>query len=251
MTEPRYTPDLGLAVDALTKARSVRLDVLDEHGTIITKRIPIASLLDELATSVGSSIDSGGQARGRSSGSVLNLAALDLLDRIRVGVADWCDAWLGAQERPVVGYAHPERQRARRESDVARSLRRLVARGWVGHEPERDQLARLVERWTADARALLDGERDYREVRGIACPDCSQDTAWERNDVGEIVRVWPLLVDLRDRWVRGITCRLCGAYYWRSREDLGRLAEAIGTDVDRVILALTYYETAEAAATAA
>lgn len=251
MTEQRYTPDLAEAVAALTKPRSVRLDTIDEHGTVIGKRVPIASLLDELATSVGSSIDSGGQARGRSSGSVLNLAALDLLDRIRVGAADWCDAWLPASETPVVGYAHPDRQRARRESDVARSLRRLVARGWVGFERERDQLARLVERWTNDARALLDGERDYREVRGIACPDCGQDTAWERNDVGEIVRAWPLLVDLRERWVRGITCRLCGAYWWRSREDLARLAAGIGTDMDRVILALSHYETAEAAVTAA
>lgn len=245
--------DLVVAVSALIDARTFKRDRLTETGTIITEPVKVASVLDELVDSVGSSIDGGGKAPGRSSGSVLNLAALDLLDRIRVGVADWCDAWLPALiddlaiDRPDA----PGPRRRRREDNVARSLRRLVARGWVGSERERDQLARLVERWTADARGILDGERDYREVRGIACPSCGEDTAWERNDCGEIVRAWPLLVDLRDRWVRGITCRLCGAYWWRSREDLALLAAGIGTDMDRVILALSHYETVEHAVSAA
>jgi hypothetical protein len=250
VSEQRYAPDLAGAVDGLIRPRSIKRDRLTEAGTIITERIEIASVLDELSDSVGSSIDGGGKAPGRASGSVLNLAALDLLDRIRVGVADWADAWLGAP-----GESAPERapapRRRRRDDEVARSLRRLVARGWVGHERERDQLARLVERWTADARGLLDGERDYRTVRGVSCPECLASVYWERNDCGEVVRGWPLAVDLRERWVRGITCRLCGAYWWRSREDLAELAWAMGTPVDRVIDALSAYETVERAVSVA
>lgn len=243
--------DLASTTAELLDPRKIRLDRLNDDGTVVTKYVEISSILDELVAAVGSSIDAGGQARGRSTGSVLNLAALDLLDRIRVGTADWCDAWLGAHTTPLVGHAHPERQRTRRDATVERSLRRLVVHGWTGHETQRDQLARLVASWTRDARALLDGEREYRSVRGIACPACDGDTVWERNDVSEIVRGWPLVVDLRDGWVRGITCRLCGAYWWRSTEDLGRLAAALGLDVDRVILALSHYETVEAAGRAA
>jgi hypothetical protein len=251
VNEQRYSPELGAVVEALVRPRTIKRDRLTEAGTIITERIEIASVLDELADSVGSSIDGGGKAPGRASGSVLNLRALDLLDRIRVGVADWGDAWIRAAETPVVGYSHPERRRARREPDVRRTLRRLVARGWVGHERERDQLARLVERWTNEARGLLDGERDYRTVRGVECPECLASVYWERNDCGEVVRGWPLAVDLRERWVRGITCRLCGAYWWRSREDLAGLAWAMGTPVDRVIDALSAYETVERAVSVA
>jgi hypothetical protein len=218
---------------------------------VISEPVTIASLLVELETAVGSSIDGGGKAPGRSTGSVVNLAALDLLDRIRVGVADWADAWLPARTTPVVGYSHPERQRARRESDVSRSLRRLTVRGWVGHEAERDQLGRLVASWTKEARALLDGERDYRQIRGIACPLCGVDTAWDRNDVGEVTRGWPLVVDLRDGWVRGITCRECGAYWWRSREDLVELAAILGLPAETVILALGQYETIQRAVSVA
>lgn len=243
--------ELAEVVAGLLSPRKVRLDRLTQDGTVISERVEVASLLDELGDSVGSSTDPGGQARGRSSGSVLNLAALDLLDRIRVGTADWCDAWLTVPATPVVGYEHPDRQRSRREGDVARGLRRLSVRGWVGNERERDQLARIVEGWARDARALLDGERDYRDVRGIACPACGEDTAWAHDDAGEVVRAWPLLVDLRDGWVRGIQCRLCGRYWWRSKEDLAQLAGGLGLDVERVILALSYYEIAESATRAA
>lgn len=111
--------------------------------------------------------------------------------------------------------------------DTVSDLRRLAAVVVTERsQPAVDRLARAYRRFAARIETTVTGDDeslDLHAVRHSACPACL--AMWVVSDRdGETIREPALVVALQDGHVRHVTCRACGAGWWRG-EDIQDLTD--------------------------
>jgi hypothetical protein len=186
--------DLAAVVAAWCEPRRVR--VLRDDGHAVWATIP--PLVDLLLEAVASN-GAGDQRRTSSGGSPIDLDVLDILDGLRVTIADWRGR-AGLQPRP----------------GLAAGVRQIAAHPWP---PDDGQLlGRVLTALAGRAEEYLTPPdvAPERHVRDTPCPDCGAWTVPVTNSFGEPGTAPALLVVLNRGLVRYVTCQACGREWDRS-----------------------------------
>jgi hypothetical protein len=130
------------------------------------------------------------------------------------------------------------RDTARLRHDLAADLRQLPAL-IIGTRQQAlvDEWTDRYQRWVAQAEAILTGDQenvDLRGIRGHACPSCKEEhvervepsTDPRAIDGVERFHDPALVIAFRDGQVQHITCRACGTGWWRG-DDVDQLSADI------------------------
>lgn len=199
---------LSAAVAAWCDTRRVK--ILRDGGASAKATLP--PLLTQLGEAVGSG--SSWRARRSSGGRCpVNLGALDLLDRLRITLADATGGLARRIEGPRFPGGHlwwPVETEA--------TLRRLPHLPWPAGDG--DRLAARLDRLADEAACQL-APPDipaWRAVRDTPCPRCGYRVLIDLDDEGERVRI-PVLLATFDGagQVAHVTCAACWSGWWRNQ----------------------------------
>lgn len=235
MTGPQrqqlHTRDLWATADRLTKDTRQRLPRHIAGSRAVVDWIDVPCLLTQLHEARASSGSGGGGRASSGSRSPLDLGIETLLAEMSGYIVD---ALRAHDHKPRVQLNH---QAARIRHDLKADLRQLA-------QTITDTLDQDLVNWWTDqyrhwlhrAEEILTGDDeniDMRAVRGHACTACFE-TWVERvepsndpraTDGLEHYRDPALVIAFREGQVLHITCRACGAGWWRG-EDIDGLATA-------------------------
>lgn len=160
----------------------------------------IPPLLDQLRAAVVPSGESGKGGRGGTGGGP-DWTSVDLLDRLRVTLADWRDrAGLDAGSRTLV-----------------QQVRQVCAHDWP--DLEAGQMARVLLNLAREAQGHLTppDATPTRYVRATACPDCGERTVPVVNEHGDPAQQPAVIVVLNRGLVRYAQCQACGVQWGRDQ----------------------------------
>lgn len=186
---------LRAAVNALCNPRHAR--ILRDAGT--TDIVVAPSLIEQLREARASN-GAGDRRRSASGGSPLDLDVLDILDRLRVTVADWRG-----------------RARLAARPTLEAGVRQIAAHDWP--DLERAQLGRILGSLVARAEQHLTppDQAPERHVRDTPCPECGEWTVAAEDPYGDPGQVPAVVVVLVRGQVVYVACQACGKRWDRAQ----------------------------------
>lgn len=187
--------------------RSLAQELTQPHLKMIGERIgKVPALIDELASAIYGSTDTGTGGSTNKARILVNAQALDLHQKIERDIAR--------------GYTI-------RYKRGAPTLKRCIKTiSTTEHEPEWEDWFTHLLQWAANEIETMLRPKKLRRLDGIECPSCQQKVFGEERETCLYADCWADNENLRHPTEWSVSCKACDAQ-WTGQKDMAWLLVAL------------------------
>lgn len=179
--------------------RSLAQELTEPHLTVINGRIgKVPALIDELASAIYGSSDTGNGGSPSKTRILVNAQALDLHQRIERDIAH--------------GYTIRFKKGA---PPLKRSIKTIST---TEHEPEWEDWFTHLFQWAANEIETMLRPKKLRRLDGTQCPSCGQATYGEERHTALYVDCWADNENLKPHQEWSVECKACDAHWTGANE---------------------------------
>lgn len=187
--------------------RSLAQELTEPHLTMIGERIgKVPALIDELASAIYGSTDTGTGGSTTKARILVNAKALDLHQRIERDIAR--------------GYTIRFKQGAPTLKKCIKTI------STTEHEPEWEDWFTHILQWAANEIETMLRPKKLRRLDGIECPSCQQKVFGEERETCLYADCWADNENLKHPTEWSVSCKACDAQ-WTGQKDMAWLLVAL------------------------